>query len=94
MGGAAGALQACLEQKIPFSKCHRRASSGALMNGRFNMCDIKNYQVFWSIALHYIATLLSQVLHHEVHALLQALIAWSVACFIKAYSSETQYATK
>ena len=36
------AIQACLEQDIPFSKCHRRASSGALVNGRFGMCGIEN----------------------------------------------------
>ena len=38
------AIQACLEQEIPFSKCHRRASSGALMNRRFGMCDIENWE--------------------------------------------------
>ena len=38
------ATQACLEQEIPFSKCHRRASSGALMNRRFGMCDIENWE--------------------------------------------------
>ena len=37
------ATQACLEQEIPLLIV-KGASSGALMNGRFRMCDIENWE--------------------------------------------------